>query len=356
MGTLRDGSIRARILIWGPPGAGKTTTLTFVESKLKSNQKGPIKKVTLRNPPCNYELLPVELGEFKGVPTKLDFQTAPGAWDHAPARKRLLQGVDGVVFVANSIGSAMKDNVRSLGELDEALKSYGRSLVTVPVVFQWMNQKAIGATPPDEMQAKLNKIQAPTFSVPQDEPKAMLSSFTTISKMAVKVVREDYDAGRLVEKQDMDIDLDSLPPPPEAPADDEDEGNANPFEDLASDLADDLGGFDEDEEPRAPARASARPAGLSVDVDEDLDSLLGGGSSEREPEPELDEHDEEPRLRRDTPPPSRSPRANGAAKFKLVHSGEPNLADDGTLTLPIKIGNEHGEELALTITVKITPG
>lgn len=349
MGTLRDGSIRARILIWGPPGAGKTTTLTFVASKLKSNQKGPIKKVTLKNPPCNYELLPVELGDFKGVQTKLDFQTAPGAWDHAGARKRMLQGVDGVVFVANSIGSAMKDNVRSLGELDEALKSYGRSLVTVPVVFQWMNQKAIGATPSDEMQAKLNKIQAPTFAVPQDDPKPMLNAFTTISKMAVKVVREDYDAGRLAEPQSMDIDLDDLPPPPvgtqPAPPADEDEDESskeNPFEDLASDLASDLGDFDEEEKSPAPARA-AQPAGLSVDVDEDLDALLGDESAEPEPRP-----------RRDTPPPT--PRANGAAKFKLVHSGEPNLADDGTLTLPIKIGNEHGEELALTITVKVTPG
>ena len=350
MGTLRDGSIRARILIWGPPGAGKTTTLSFVASKLKSNQKGDIKKVTLKNPPCNYELLPVELGDFKGVQTKLDFQSAPGAWDHASGRKRMLQGIDGIVFVANSIGTAMKDNQRSLQELDEALKSFGRSLVTVPIVFQWMNQKAIGSIPPDEMQAKLNKIGAPTFAVPQDDPKPMLNAFTTISKMAVKVVREDYDAGRLAQPQAMEIDLDDLPPPPppkkEEPAakpPKEDGAGENPFADLASDLADDLGDFE-------PASASAgggssRPAPtaapVSLDVSDDLDSLLS-----------------------DSPPPkSEAPtrpvpaaRSNGAAKFKLVHSGEPNLADDGTLTLPIKIGNDHGEEVALTITVKVTPG
>ena len=350
MGTLRDGSIRARILIWGPPGAGKTTTLSFVASKLKANQKGPTKKVTLKNPPCNYELLPVELGDFKGVPTKLDFQTAPGAWDHANARKRMLQGIDGVVFVANSIGSAMKDNVRSLQELDEALKSYGRSTVSVPIVFQWMNQKSIGSMPPDEMQAKLNKIQAPTFSVPQDDPKAMLSAFTTISKMAVKLVREDFDAGRLVQPTPMDFDLDDLPapPPPKEEDDDSPGADGNPFEDLASDLADDLGGFDDDAKP-APSRPS--PAvNVSVDVDDDLDALLGAPSSPpASPTGEM----------RGGPPRASSAsggRSNGAAKFKLVHSGEPSLADDGTLTLPLRIGNDHGEEVALTITVKVTPG
>ena len=339
MGTLRDGSIRARILIWGPPGAGKTTTLSFVASKLKANQKGPIKKVTLKNPPCNYELLPVELGDFKGVSTKLDFQSAPGAWEHAGARKRMLGGVDGVVFVANSIGSAMKDNQRALQELDEALKSYGRSLVTVPVVFQWMNQKAIGSIPPDEMQAKLNKIGAPTFAVPQDDPKAMLSAFTTISKMAVKVVREDYDAGRLSQPAAMDIDLDDLPAPP-PPMEEKPEAEENPFADMASDLADDLGDF---ESPPSSARAaSSAPSAMTMEMGEDLDSLLDDSPP--------------PKAEAPTRPTPAATRSNGAAKFKLTGSGEPNLADDGTLTLPIKIGNEHGEEVALTITVKVTPG
>lgn len=350
MGTLRDGSIRARILIWGPPGAGKTTTLSFVASKLKANQKGPIKKVTLKNPACNYELLPVELGDFKGVPTKLDFQSSPGAWDHAGARKRMLQGIDGIVFVANSIGSAMKDNQRALQELDDALKGYGRSLVTVPVVFQWMNQKAIGSMPPDEMQAKLNKIGAPTFAVAQDDPKMMLNAFTTISKMAVKVVREDYDAGRLAQPAAMEIDLDDFPPPPPAekekpaakPPEPEPEPESdNPFADLASDLADDLGDF----EPAAPAAASSRPSAASssaaMEVEDDLDSLLSDSPLPRSEAPTR---------------PAPMARTNGSAKFKLVHSGEPNLGDDGTLTLPIKIGNEHGEEVALTITVKVTPG
>lgn len=352
MGTLRDGSIRARILIWGPPGAGKTTTLSFVASKLKANQKGPIKKVTLKNPPCNYELLPVELGDFKGVQTKLDFQSSPGPWDHAGARKRMLQGIDGIVFVANSIGTAMKDNQRSLQELDEALKSYGRSLVTVPVVFQWMNQRAIGSIPPDEMQAKLNKIGAPTFAVPQDDPKPMLNAFTTISKMAVKVVREDYDAGRLAQPATMDIDLDDLPPPPppkeEKPAAKppiEEEGD-NPFADLASDLADDLGDFEpaSASASSASSRPSAAPASspVALDMGDDLDSLLSDSPPPKSEAP--------------TRPVPAATRSNGAARFKLVDSGEPNLSDDGTLTLPLKIGNDHGEEVSLTITVKVTPG
>lgn len=353
MGSLRNGAIRARILVWGAPGAGKTTTLTHVSGKLKTNQKGAIKKVTLKNPPCNYELLPVELGDVKGVPTKLDFQTVPGHWDHAATRKRLLQGVDGIIFVASSSGSAMKDNQKSLAELDEALKSMGRSVVTVPIVFQWMNQKAIGSMPPDEMQAKLNKIGAQTFSVPADDQSGILKAFAAISKMAVKVVRDDYDAGKLVEPPSMDLDLDSLAPPAPAtsagkPAADNGD-NVNPFAGLADDLGDELGDFGDlgESKPAASAPARARvSATVELDSDDaDLDALLGGGSDAPAAP---------------TPPAKQSPvrevpRTNGAAAFKLVSSGTASLSGDGVLSLPIRIGNDHGEEIALTVTVKVTP-
>lgn len=338
MGSLRNGAIRAKILIWGPPGAGKRTTLEHVASKLKSNQKGPVKKVSLRNPVAGYALLPVELGDVKGVPTKLDFQTVPGAWEHATTRKRMLQGVDGIVFVANSSGAAMKENQKSLAELDEMLKAQGRSLVTVPVVFQWMNQKSIGSTPSDEMQAKLNKIGAQSFAVPEGELGGVLKSFAAISKMAVKVVRDDFDAGKLVEPAVMDLDLDALAPPKKAASpvaisveaetdggdeDGDQDGNVNPFADLDldSDLGDSLGDFGESDVPKA-----ARPAD-----DDELDALLG------------------------EKPPAPGTRTNGAARFRLVSAGEPSLSGDGVLSLPIRIGNDHGEEIAMTVTVKVTP-
>ena len=310
MGSLRNGSIRARIVVWGPPGAGKTTTLTFVEGKLKSNQKGPIEKISLKNPLATYEVLPVKLGDVKGVNIELDFESAPGAWEHAAARKRQLAGVDGIVFVANSSGSAMKDNQKSLAELDDALKSTGRSLVTVPVVFQWMNQKSIGSTPPDEMQAKLNKIGAQTFSIPQDDTSAILKSFASISKMAVKVVRDDYDAGKLSEG----------PEPMRAGAPEA----ANPLAALADDLAT---GLDDD--------FAERPHDTPPPQD-DLDALLDSAK---------------PAIQASKG--AKKVNGNAGGKLKLLGTGEPTLSPDGTLALPLRIGGEDGSEVHVTVQVKV---
>jgi signal recognition particle receptor subunit beta len=350
VGSLRNGAVRAKVLIWGALGAGKTTTLTYVGSKLKSEQKGKVQKVTIKNPIANYELLPVELGQVKGVKTEMDFMTCPGAWEHTAVRRRLLQGVDGVIFVANSSGSAMKDNQRALAELDEALKAQGRSLVTVPVVFQWMNQKAIGSMPPDEMQAKLNRIGAPTFLVPGDDFSGILKAFATISKMVVKNVRDDYDQGKLAEPASLDLDLDDLPPkvkPGAAaaaastgmkqPALEED-GGVNPFADMANELGDELEDFDGklDALQVEPAASPMADAASMLD-DTDIDFLAPA---------------KKPEEARPSPAAARS---NGSASFKLLGAGTPTLAPDGTLALPIRIGNEHGEEVSMTIRVSLKP-
>lgn len=311
MGSLKNGSIRARILVWGPPGSGKTTTVGYVESKLKSNQKGPLEKQG------GYELLPVKLGEVKGVNTELDFMSVPGAWDQAAARRKMLQGVDGIVFVASSIGSAMKDNQKSLLELEESLKSMGRSLVTVPVVFQWMNQRAIGSMPPDEMQAKLNKIGAQMFAVPQEDPAGLLKSFAAISKMAVKVVRDDYDAGKLTEDKGADIGLE---------IDVEEPGKENPFGELASELSDGLG----DDFAKPPKSDRTPPP------EDDFDAMLDRAR---------------PGMKAMGAAPG--PKMNGS-KLKLVGAGEPTLSPDGMLSLPIKI-SAGGEEISMTIQVKVVP-
>src|SRR5439155_7937807 len=97
---------------------------------------------------------------------------------------------------------------------------------------------------------KLNRVGAPTFSVPQEDPSGILKAFATISKMVVKNVRDEYEQGKLVEPEPLEIDLDSLPPkpppggmkkapiaPPPPPSRKEpDATGVNPFADLANEL------------------------------------------------------------------------------------------------------------------------
>jgi hypothetical protein len=195
MGSVTPESISARVVLYGPPGSGKARTLELLASKLKQGQGGDLEQREFGGSTC--DVLPVQLGEIKGKRTTFEFVAAPASWEEEAARRTVLQGVDGIIFVANSLGDAIDDNQRSLEELESFLAGYGKSLVGTPVVFQWNNQQEAGAVQSDELAAQLNRVRAPSFPVSEGNPKGIFQAFTTISKITLKKVREDFDAGRL---------------------------------------------------------------------------------------------------------------------------------------------------------------
>jgi signal recognition particle receptor subunit beta len=322
MGTVTESSIEARVVLYGPPGSGKTHTLEFISSRLKSGQKGDLR--TEHAGGDSYEVLPVKLGAIKGLETAFDFVAAPGAWELADERTALLENVDGVIFVANSRGDAMADNKKSLAELEEGLKRYGKSLVGIPVVFQWNMQRAMGAMPPDEMTAKLNSVRAPAYSVNSDDPRGILQVFTTISKITLKKLREDFEAGRLqTEPSQPSVEIVAEPPEPVV------------------------------EEPLAPEPVEDDPFGQGGDFGADeLDSMLSAvdASNPQAPAP-LEAVPDIPV----EPPAVEAPVAvsgmNGEVEVRLA--GAASVAGDGSVEVPVTVQLPE-QEVTLKIAIRLT--
>ena len=210
MGTITDSQISARVVIYGPPGGGAMDTLSLLASRLKKGQRGDLREEQIAG--VRYPVLPVSLGDIQGRQTEFEFVAVPDAWAQSEARRVLLKGVDGLIFVADSRGEAAEGNHQSLMELKEFLRSYGKSLVATPVVFQWNNQHATGAVPPDELSAQLNDVRAPAFAVTDNDLRGVFQAFSTISKITLKKVREDFDAGLLQAPE-----VEEAPAPAEAP-------------------------------------------------------------------------------------------------------------------------------------------
>ena len=56
--------VTARILYWGVQGAGKTTNLESIRSKLRADHRGELRRTPTRvDPSVHFETLPIELGE-----------------------------------------------------------------------------------------------------------------------------------------------------------------------------------------------------------------------------------------------------------------------------------------------------
>ena len=81
--------------------------------------------------------MPLDLGRVADMNVRLQLYTVPGQVYYNSTRRLVLQGVDGVVFVADSLIEKRTENIESLNNLFENMESIGVDPSDVPLVLQY---------------------------------------------------------------------------------------------------------------------------------------------------------------------------------------------------------------------------
>ena len=105
---------------------------------------------------------------MKGYNVKLQFYTVPGQVKYKATRKLVLRGVDGIVFVADSMVLRQQSNIASLEDLKENLAEFNKDIFNIPIVFQFNKRdlidEQIPILPLHTLKSDLNgKLNAPFF-------------------------------------------------------------------------------------------------------------------------------------------------------------------------------------------------
>lgn len=153
-----------KIVFYGPGLCGKTTTLEWIHRTTRPDHRG--KLVSLATPvdrTLYFDFLPLRLPPVRGMSVRLQLFTVPGQVYFNATRKLVLTGADGVVFVSDSQRARRDSNLESLENLRENLADQGRSLGTVPHVFQH-NKRDLGEVDSlEELDDAMNGHDAPSI-------------------------------------------------------------------------------------------------------------------------------------------------------------------------------------------------
>src|SRR5438105_1437952 len=87
-----------------------------------------------------FDFLPIDLGQISGFNTRFQLYTVPGQVYYNATRRLVLQGADGVVFVADSQARQLDENLESLQNLQSNLLEHGVDIRTMPLVMQYNKQ------------------------------------------------------------------------------------------------------------------------------------------------------------------------------------------------------------------------
>lgn len=152
-----------KVVYYGPGLSGKTTNLTSLHARMSGDQRGALVQLdTETERTLFFDYFPVVLGRIAGFRVKVDFFTVPGQSFYTATRKVVLEGADGIVFVADSSERREDANVMSRDDMVETLKEMGRDLADVPHVYQWNKRDLPDAVPVAHLERLLNPEGAPS--------------------------------------------------------------------------------------------------------------------------------------------------------------------------------------------------
>jgi signal recognition particle receptor subunit beta len=181
--------ITCKIVYYGPGRSGKTTNLHYIYGQVPEDRKGKmVSLATQTDRTLFFDFLPLDLGSISGFTTKFQLYTVPGQVYYQATRRLVLQGADGVVFVADSQARRFDDNLESLQNLQDNLLSEGVDVRQLPVVFQYNKQDL----PADlilshaEMDDSLNFRAVPSFGADALHGSGVFETLRGVSELVLK--------------------------------------------------------------------------------------------------------------------------------------------------------------------------
>ncbi len=181
--------ITCKIVYYGPGRSGKTTNLHYIYGQVPADRRGRmVSLATQTDRTLFFDFLPLDLGTISGFTTRFQLYTVPGQVYYQTTRKLVLQGADGVVFIADSQARQLEENIESFQDLHANLGDQGIDARAVPLVIQYNKQDLPSELILDSatLSDALNFRGVPEFSADALHGPGVFETLRAISELVLK--------------------------------------------------------------------------------------------------------------------------------------------------------------------------
>lgn len=186
--------LTAKIVYYGPGLCGKTTNLQFVHQNLPDKVRGKMLSLaTKTDRTLFFDFLPMDLGDIRGMRTRMQLYTVPGQVFYNETRKLVLKGADGIVFVADSQKEMLGADIEAFKNLEENLKAHGLTLSEMPHVIQFNKRDLPKLSSLEELNAALNRYNAPFYESVATTGIGVHDTLKAITKLVLLHLTRKYE-------------------------------------------------------------------------------------------------------------------------------------------------------------------
>ena len=127
-----------KLVYYGPALSGKTTNLQSLHVLADAGSRGRLMTLETRDDrTLFFDMLPLTFQAEKEISIRIKLFTVPGQVIHGSTRRLVLQGADGVAFIADSQLAETENNAAAFVDLRENLKANGLKIGQMPLVIQF---------------------------------------------------------------------------------------------------------------------------------------------------------------------------------------------------------------------------
>jgi signal recognition particle receptor subunit beta len=170
--------LTVKLVYYGPALSGKTTNLQAIHRLLLTEGRGRLMTLETRDDrTLFFDLLPLSFSTASGLTVRIKLFTVPGQVIHNSTRKLVLQGADGVAFIADSQTQEIRANQASFKDLRRNLRENGIDPGKMPLVIQYNKRDLPSIRPEEDIKRMAAMGKEPTFLATAMHGNGVLETF-----------------------------------------------------------------------------------------------------------------------------------------------------------------------------------
>lgn len=169
--------LTVKLVYYGPALSGKTTNLQAIHELVTPESRGRLMTLETKDDrTLFFDLLPLSVQAGRGLSIRIKLFTVPGQVIHNATRRLVLQGADGVAFIADSQRSETKANAEAFVNLRKNLVDNGIDAASMPLVIQFNKRDLPEVRSEQEIDLLAAKGKEPVFKASALRGKGVLET------------------------------------------------------------------------------------------------------------------------------------------------------------------------------------
>jgi hypothetical protein len=186
-----------KLVYYGPALSGKTTNLQALHHAADPRASGRLMSLATRDDrTLFFDLLPLTFKSGSGLSVRLKVFTVPGQVMHSSTRRLVVQGADGIAFIADSRLSETENNAESFMDLRANLKEHGLDLKQMPLVIQFNKRDVPGVRSDDEIAKLAAQGREPVYLAVATQGQGVVESFVGLLHLTWSALDAEHDLNR----------------------------------------------------------------------------------------------------------------------------------------------------------------